>query len=287
MSTVELVLASRDELGEGPVWNADEQALYWVDIMNGIYHRLRPASGEHEIIDVGEKIGVLAFRQSGGLVMATERGFVLFDPVKKTLERIGDPEADKPQTQFNDGAVDRNGRFWAGTLGDPYQNSLYRLDADRSIQCMERGVDVSNGIGWSPDNRVMYYVDSTPAVIYAYDFDLESGAIENRRIFVDRSNQPGVPDGLTVDAAGCIWIAVWDGACIERYDPQGKLMRSVAVPAQFPTSVAFGGPDLDELYITSALCEIPKLERHNFPLAGALFCVKGLAQGIVEPKYSG
>lgn len=287
MNEVELVFQANDELGEGPLWNVAEQCLYWVDIEAKHYHRLQTETGVHEVVDVGEKVGVLAFRAKGGLVLASDCGFAFFDPQEKKLEHIGDPEEEKPQTQFNDGKVDRAGRFWAGTIGDPFQNSLYRLDADGTIHRMESGVDIANGIGWSPDNRVMYFTDSTPGIIYAYDFDLASGDIANRRVFVDRAGRPGVPDGLTVDAEGFVWSAVWDGWCIERYDPRGRLVQSVQLPVQFPTSVAFGGRDLDELYITSALLEIPHAERPTAPQAGGLLRVKGLARGIAEPKFAG
>jgi sugar lactone lactonase YvrE len=285
MIDVELVLAANDELGEGPVWHPNEQVLYWVDIEARRYHRFDPASGEHEVVPVGEKVGVLAFRQQGGLVVASEYGFSFFDPSTRTLERIGDPEKDKPQTQFNDGAVDRLGRFWAGTLGDPFQNSLYRLAADGTITLMDSGFDICNGIGWSPDNRVMYFIDSTPEVVYAYDFELTSGCIANRRIFIDRGGQQGVPDGLTVDAEGFVWIAIWDGSRLERYDPHGKLERTLALPVQFPTSMAFGGANLEDLYITSALYEIPPSERARFPLAGGLFRVRGAGKGLAEPMF--
>jgi sugar lactone lactonase YvrE len=287
VAEIELVLSVNDELGEGPLWNTAEQRLYWVDIESRLFHRLNPLSGEHEIIPVGEKIGALAFRQQGGLVMATDHGFAFFDPQNQRLEHIGDPEADKPHTSFNDGKVDRAGRFWAGTLGNAFQNNLYRLDPDLSIHSMETGVDISNGIGWSPDNRTMYFTDSTPSLIFAYDFDLSTGNITNRRVFVDRGGKPGVPDGLTVDAEGFIWSAVWEGWCVERYDPDGKLERTVKLPVQFPTSVAFGGRDLDELYITSAVMEIPKEKRAGSPDAGGLFRVKGLTSGIEEPLFGG
>jgi len=287
MGEIELVFAAHDVLGEGPRWHPQEQCLYWVDIEEKRYHRLHVATNTHQIFNVGELIGVLAFRSRGGLVMASERGFSFFDPEMQKLEHIGDPESHKPETQFNDGAVDRLGRFWAGTLGDPFKNSLYRLDPDLSIHLMDTGFDISNGMGWSPDNRVMYLTDSTPGMIYAYDYDLATGSITNRREFVNRSGQPGVPDGLTVDAEGFIWSAVWDGGCIERYDPDGKLERRINLPVQYPTSMAFGGQDLDELYITSALYEFPKEERHRYPLDGGLFCIKGLAKGIEVSMFAG
>jgi sugar lactone lactonase YvrE len=287
MSEVELVFDAHDELGEGPLWHPQEQRLYWVDIEAKRYHCLHPATGAHQVVEVGVQVGVLAFRRRGGLVMATDHGFMFYDPETKKLEPIGDPEAGKPETRFNDGAVDRLGRFWAGTLGDPFKNSLYRLDPDLSIYRMDSGVDISNGIGWSPDNRVMYFTDSTPAIIYAYDFDLATGSIANRRVFAERSGQRGVPDGLTVDADGCVWSAVWGDRCIERYDPTGRLERRIELPVQCPTSLAFGGENLDELYITSALYEIPREERPKYPLDGGLLCIKGLARGIAEPEFAG
>ncbi len=287
MPEIELVIAAQDELGEGPLWHTGEQALYWVDIEGRRYHRLDPARGEHTLVAVGVQVGVLAFRRQGGLVLATEQGFGFFDPASRTLTAIGDPEQDKPETRFNDGAVDRRGRFWAGTLGDPFNNNLYRLDPDGAIHHMDTGLDISNGIGWSPDDRVMYLVDSTPSVIYAYDFDLASGGLANRRRFVDRAGRPGVPDGLIVDAEGFIWTAIWGGSCLERYDPAGRLERTVAVPPLYPTSLAFGGADLDVLYVTSARTEIPAAERARFPEAGGLFRLHGAGRGLPEPFFAG
>jgi len=287
MTDIELVYPARDEVGEGPLWHPGEQALYWVDNETNHYHRFEPSTGLHALVDLGEKACVLVYRQRGGLVVATDRGFSFFDPRTGQLEHIGNPEAGKTGAQFNDGKVDRQGRFWAGTLGDPHNNSLYRLDPDRSIHRLDTGFDISNGLGWSPDNRVMYFVDSTPMHIYAYDFDLESGSLANRRVFVDRSAKPGVPDGLTVDAEGFIWVAVWDGACVERYDPAGRLAHKIDLPVRCPTSLAFGGPNLDELYITSALYEIPPAERANHPLDGGLLRVRGAGQGLPEPGYGG
>ncbi len=283
---VELVLAANDELGEGPVWHVDEQALYWVDIDGLRYHRLEPISSRHDVIVVGEKVGSLALCQNECVVLATDRGFSFFDPAENTLTPIGDPEAHKPETRFNDGAVDRAGRFWAGTLGDGKNNNLYRLDPDGTIHRVETGIDISNGIGWSPDNRTMYYVDSMPGLIYAYDFDLASGDITHRRNWVDRSGQRGLPDGLTVDAEGFIWVAIWDGYCLERYDPAGKLERRLTMPVQYPTSMAFGGAALDELYVTSALCEIPVEERRPGAPDGGLFRIRGAGRGLPEPRFA-
>ncbi len=284
---VEMVWAARDELGEGPLWHNGEQAVYWVDIEAGCIHRLETIGGDHQAAAIGEKVGALAFRRGGGLVLATERGLAYFDSTTGALSRIADPEKDKRGTRFNDGAVDRAGRFWAGTLGDRYQNSLYRLDPDGSVRRMDTGFDISNGIGWSPDNKLMYFVDSTPGIIYVYDFDLSGGEIANRRVLINRSERQGVPDGLTVDAAGFIWIAVWGGSCLERYDPRGRLERVISMPVRYPTSMTFGGQNLDELYITSAQYEIPRSQRAKHPLAGNLFRIRGIGKGIAEPMFAG
>lgn len=278
---------SQDLLGEGPLWDVQEQALYWVDILAQRYHILKPATGAHQVIAVGETVGVLALRQQGGFVVATEHGFSYWDPTTRSLTRIGDPEAAKPESRFNDGSIDRAGRFWAGTMGDGANNHLYRLSPDGAIQLMESGITVSNGIGWSPDNRVMYYTDSDPRVIYAYDYDLASGDIANRRVLIDSSDQSGVPDGLTVDSQGFIWSARWDGWRIERYDPQGKLERTIPMPVQRPTSVMFGGADLDVLYITSARMEFSPEELLPQPLAGDLFYLLPGVKGLPETRFAG
>jgi len=275
------------KLGEGPVWNADEQALYWVDIEQGRVHRLHPATGAHDVFDLGLPIGALGFRSSGGLVIATRAGFAFWDLQTQELRFVADPEADRPDARFNDGAVDRQGRFWAGTMGQGPTSSLYRLDPDGSVHRMETGITIANGIGWSPDNRTMYFTDSPLRVIYAYDFDPATGAIENRRPFVHTPDEEGVPDGLVVDSEGFVWSARWGGWKVTRYDPAGKVEREVRLPVQHPTSCTFGGPRLDELYVTSAWTALSEEERGKQPWAGDLFRLRAGVKGLAEPKFLG
>jgi sugar lactone lactonase YvrE len=287
MSAVERVLAVQNKLGEGPVWNADEQALYWVDIEQGRVHRLQPATGAHDVFELGLPVGALGFRASGGLVTATRDGFAFWDPQANDLRFVADPEADRPDARFNDGAVDRQGRFWAGTMGRGPTSSLYRLDPDGSVHRMETGVTIANGIGWSPDNRTMYFTDSLLRAIYAYDFDPATGAIENRRPFVHAPDEEGVPDGLVVDSQGFVWSARWGGWKVTRYDPTGCVEREVRLPVQYPTSCTFGGPQLDELYITSAWTALSEEERGKQPWAGDLFRLRAGVRGLAEPKFLG
>lgn len=287
MSEVEHILAVGSELGEGPLWNVEEQALYWVDIQGNCFHRFRPASGAHEVFDVGLLVSALAFRAAGGLLMATGQGLAFWEPETRALRFVADPEAGKPEARFNDGAVDRQGRFWVGTLSQDPTSSLYRLDADLSLHCMETGTTVSNGIGWSPDDKTMYFTDSRPRLIYAYDFDAATGEIENRRTFVHVPEGEGVPDGLTVDREGFVWSARWGGWKVVRYDPIGQVEREVRLPAQYPTSCTFGGPRLDELYITSAWTALGEAGRKAQPLAGDLFRLPAGVRGFETPKFSG
>ncbi len=284
---VQHVLAIKNQLGEGPVWHPDEQALYWVDILEGCFYRLDPETGQHGRFDIGLPVGCLGFRKDGGLVLATQKGFAFWASEEGSLESIADPEADWPETRFNDGAVDRQGRFWAGTLGREAACGLYRLDPDLSVHTMETGITVCNGIGWSPDNKTMYFTDSALKMIYAYDFDPDTGAIDNRRPFIHTPDEAGVPDGLTVDSEGFIWSARWDGWKVTRYDPQGKMERKVPMPVQRPTSCTFGGPGLDELYITSARVGLGEEALNEQPLAGDLFRLKTDVKGFAEPKFLG
>ena len=287
MGAVEHTLAAQNKLGEGPVWNPDEQALYWVDIEKGCVHRLYPKTGRHDVFDVGLPVGALGFRASGGLVMATRDGFAFWDPETQALRFIADPEPDRPGARFNDGAVDRQGRFWAGTMGQGPTSSLYRLDPDGSVRKMESGITISNGIGWSPDDRTMYFTDSPLRVIYAYDFDPATGAIENRRPFVHTPEEEGVPDGLTVDSEGFIWSARWGGWKVTRYDPTGRVERQIRLPVQCPTSCTFGGPQLDELYVTSAWTALTAADREAQPWAGDLFRLQAGVKGLAEPRFLG
>jgi sugar lactone lactonase YvrE len=265
----------------------EEQALYWVDIQGDCFHRFHPASGVHEVFDVGLLVSALAFRAAGGLLMATGQGLAFWEPETHALQFVADPEAGKPEARFNDGAVDRQGRFWVGTLSQDPTSSLYRLDPDLSIRRMETGLTVSNGIGWSPDDKTMYFTDSRPGLIYAYDFDAATGAIENRRTFAHSSGAEGVPDGLTVDRQGFVWSARWGGWKVVRYDPAGQVEREILLPVQYPTSCTFGGAGLGELYITSAWTALGEAGRKTQPLAGDLFRLSAGVEGFAAPRFLG
>jgi sugar lactone lactonase YvrE len=288
MSDVEHLLAAHSELGEGALWSEDEQLLYWVDIRGKRYSRFNPISGTHEDIVVGTPIGVLALRSSGGLIMAVKEGFAYWNPQTQKLSYVARPEGHAPYMRFNDGAVDPGGRFWAGSMsdaddGERPEGVLYRYDPDGSLHIMETGLHTPNGIGWSPDNRIMYFTDSDVFTIYAYDFDVTTGNITNRRVFVQSPDEGWVPDGLTVDSEGYVWSACWDGAKIIRYAPDGTIERVVQVPALRVTSCVFGGPNLDTLYITSAWTGLSEQQKEQYPLSGDLFRLKTNVRG--QPKY--
>lgn len=291
MATLEHILPSRNKLGEGPVWDANEQVLYWVDIRNNSYARFDPASGLQDVYDVGVPIGVLAVRSRGGLVMATKNGFAFWDPKVRRLEYIKNPEQGKPYMRFNDGEVDSRGRFWAGSMSEADNSQpegvLYRLDPDLSIHVMETGLGISNGLGWSPDDKIMYLTDSAKGTIYAYDFDAETGGITNRRVFVDATNESYDPDGLKIDSQGYVWSACWNGAKVLRYTPEGKLDRTIDVPALRPTSCVFAGSDLTDLYITSSRDALTQGQLEDYPFSGDLFRLRTDVKGLQQHKFLG
>jgi sugar lactone lactonase YvrE len=288
MSDVEHILVAGDELGECPIWSVEEQALYWVDITGDRFHRLRPATGDHEVFDVGVLVSAVGLRDSGGLILATGEGIAFWDPDTQALmHTIASPEASKPDARFNDAAVDRQGRFWVGSLSRDRTGSLYRLDPGGVLHRMDSGFGTSNGIGWSPDSRTMYFTDSSPRTIYAYDFDPATGEIRDRRPFVHTPDEEGVPDGLAVDSEGFVWSARWGGWKITRYDPNGRVERAIQVPIQYPTSCVFGGPQLDRLYITSARTQLNEVQREEQPQAGDLFCLQTDVTGLPPSKFQG
>jgi sugar lactone lactonase YvrE len=287
MYEVEHVLASQAELGEGPVWHPEEQVLYFLDITKGRLHRFDPLSEQHDVTELGLVVGSMGVRTAGGWVMATRKGFALRGSDGQ-MTFIGDPDADENEkVRFNDGKTDPTGRFWAGKMSDTPTNCLYRLDPDGSIHRMESGIGVSNGLGWSPDLTIFYYTDSPAKKIYAYDYDPASGTISSRREFASVPEGGGSPDGLAVDVEGCIWSARWGGWKVMRYAPDGEILAEIAMPVELPTSCAFGGPNLDELYITSAYVAVPAERRAEQPLAGDVFRIRPGVRGLPEPKFGG
>lgn len=288
MFEIEHVLSSQNILGEGPVWNPDEQAIYWVDIEGKTIQRFYPETGKLDLFTLPVAICAFGFREKGGMVVATAEGFAFWDPDSNRFDPIASPEAGKEGARFNDGKVDRQGRFWAGTMTpDGATSSLYRLDPDLTVHKMESGVTISNGVGWSPDNRLMYFVDTMRRVINVYDFDPESGAISNKNVFYRISEDDGVPDGITVDQDGYIWCALCMGWKVIRIAPTGELDTEIKMPVWLPTSCAFGGKDLDELYITTGWVTMSAEQRKEQPYSGDLLRIRTQVKGVVEPKFKG
>jgi sugar lactone lactonase YvrE/DNA-binding IclR family transcriptional regulator len=284
------VVPSNCFLGEGPVWSAAENRLYFVDILAPSVIAADPATGRFETKPMPELVGAVVPRARGGFVGALQGGFKGFAWRGDALETIAAPEAGKPGNRFNDGKCDRRGRFWAGTLAIdavPGEGALYRLDADGRATRMDRGFHVSNGLGWSPDDRRMYFTDSGARRIYLYDFDLARGEIADRRIFVQLPEGGGVPDGLAVDAEGFVWSAHWDGWRVTRYDPDGKVDRVVEMPVPRPTSCCFGGPDLATLFVTSARIRLSARQLADAPLSGGVFALRAGVRGQLDVPFAG
>jgi sugar lactone lactonase YvrE len=293
MTEIENAIKSQSKLGEGPLWSVDEQSLYWVDIHNQRVERFHPASNGHQVFEFNTAVTALGFRAQGGFVAATAHGFAFIQLSSNTLEIFARPESDKPHNRFNDGAVDPQGRFWGGTMyegpetNEPTEGRLYRLDVDGSVHVMETGVTISNGLGWSPDLKTMYFTDTLHRVIYAYDYDAASGAIDHRRVFVDSSSEGGYPDGMTVDSEGGVWSVRWGGWKITRFDPAGKAEREIKLPVECPTSCAFGGEGLTELYITSAWTALTDDQRRQQPMAGDVFRLATNVKGRAPWQFAG
>jgi len=259
LSTVTRVPVPAGTLAEGPFWDGAAGGLYWVDIPAGRVHYLpdghgRPGDG-HLTWDVGQPVGVAVPRASGGLALGVRDGFVGLDPATGQTTELAEVERDRPGNRMNDGGCDRAGRFFAGTKAEddePDAGALYRLDPGGQVTTVLAPVTISNGIGWSPDERLMYYVDSPTRRIDVLDYDPVTGAVSGRRPFATLPESGAVPDGLTVDAEGGVWVALWGGSAVHRYGPDGRLDLVVDIPAQNVTCCAFGGDGLDTLYITTA-----------------------------------
>ena len=292
MPEVEHVLEIRNVIGEGPVWHSQEGLLYWVNFIEQ-YQILRfsPQTRRLEVFETGIPVMALAIRKAGGFLAATAKGIAAWDTKHKTFEPFCDPLAGRAGHRFNDAATDLEGRFWVGTLNDANpkgpDGELFCVRGDGSYELVDRNITVANGIGWSPDRKIMYFTDSFRYAIYAYDFAAESGTISNRRTFVQTSPEGGIPDGLAVDTEGCVWSAYCGGWRVVRYRPDGRVDREYRLPVANPTSCAFGGERLDELYITSANLGLSEKDKAAHPLSGDLFCLKAGVAGMDEPRFAG
>ena len=295
---VDCVLDIRAALGEGAIWSVREQALYWVDIVGGTLNRFDPASGANRHWDMGRPIGCFALKRTGGLVVALADGFHHFDPDGGALTAIHDPEPDKPGNRFNDGTVDHQGRFYAGTMpiAGPSaergpEGTLYRLDADESVTTVRGDLFVVNGLAFSPDGRTAYLSDSYPErqTIWAHDYDPDTAAWTNARVFFDARAVDGRPDGGAVDAEGCYWMAGVGGWQLVRITPAGDVDMIIPMPVEKPTRIAFGGADLGTLYVTTiGSAGITRGSEDKQPQAGSLFAltVPGV-KGVPMPDFDG
>ncbi len=248
----ELIADYNCVVGEGPLWHPDEQAVYWVDIPQGRLFRYDPASGEHSQIFEGPQIGGFTIQDDGSLLLFMERGAIAVLRNGSLDYIIREIPAER-ETRFNDVCADPAGRVFCGTMPAPdHPGSLYRLDPDGALTQVLTGIGISNGIGFAPDRKRMYYTDSPTHNIYIFDYDIATGEISNRRVFVHTGESDGIPDGMTVDAEGYVWSARWDGSSLVRYSPQGEQDRRIWFPARKVSSVIFGGADYTDMYITTA-----------------------------------
>jgi L-arabinonolactonase len=287
MTGVSCVANTADVLGEVPRWHATENALYWIDALKPAIHRYDPASRQVESWTPPEKLGSFAPSAGGGLIIAGRNGFALYDPREGRLERISDPENRAQENILNDGRCDPRGRFWAGSMTKTMKGAtgrLYRVEQGRTEPC-DDGIWVSNGVAWSPDGATMYFADSHVHTIFAYDYDLVRGTIGERRVFVDLSDRPGVPDGASCDAEGYLWTAMFDGGRVARYAPDGRLDRTVPLPVSRPTACAFGGPGLATMYVTTARFRLPPEKIATEAHAGGLLALDVGVAGLPEPMY--
>ena len=291
MNEVELVVDAHAVVGEGPIWDGENKVLYWVDIMGNRLHVYDPATGADVEHDVGQPVGTVVRRASGGLMLAMHHGFAAYDLESRTLDRIADPEEDLPENRFNEGKCDPAGRFWAGTMAIepvPGAGGLYRMDTDLSVHKVFPDITVSNGICWSLDHRTMYYVDSPRFDVRAYDFDMDTGDVHNERILFEIPKATGAPDGMVIDAEGMLWIAHYGGSRVCRWDPGGgSVMQQIDLPVSNVTACAFAGDELDTLYITSASQDMSADDWEREPHAGGLFATRPGVRGIEPFRFKG
>ncbi|SFB29337.1 Sugar lactone lactonase YvrE [Cohnella sp. OV330] len=287
----ELLYDARNTLGEGPWWDSNNGWLHWTDITDKKIHRLEPNAGEHRSVSMMQEVGAFVPARTGGFICAMREGFYRYDPISQAAVPIVELETHLPGNRFNDGKCDAAGRFWAGTMDEKEEGpsgALYCLEADLGCRQVLTDVTISNGLAWSADNRTMYYIDSTTREVVAFDYDLGTGSLSAPRTAVRIGDDEGLPDGMTIDREGMLWIAIWGGGKVVRCNPAtGERLQTVFVAASHVTSCAFGGERLDELYITTARQGLSERQLIDEPNAGGVFRYKTATQGYATEPFGG
>lgn len=289
MEDVKLIVDCKNTLGECPVWSADEQKLYWTDIEEKKIWQLDPGTGKTKTWDMPEKVGSIAFRRKGGLLLAFESGISFYNLRSGEEQRITNLEKQTPNTRLNDGRCDRQGRFIVGGYDETAQDraGVYQLGATLNVRELFRGVSSANSICFSLDGRRMYFADTPEGKIVYFEYDIHTGTPSSPEAFCTFEKQPGMPDGSIIDAEDCLWNAQWNGSRVVRYTPEGNIDRVIEMPCMNPTCVAFGGENLDTLFITSARFKLTRQQLRKQPISGGLFAVKPGVKGIEESSFSG
>lgn len=270
------IVSCQDTLGESPLWDYRRNALFWVDIENGLIHSYKPESKNIETYQFGEKVGCIAMHESGGFILATELGLNYWSPYSGCKKEFLPIKHSHKESMFNDGKVDPLGRFWIGSKGPKGSSKLWMVQENKLIEKIS-DLTISNGLDWSVDKGVFYHTDSGDNAIYRYDIDLQTTTLSNRQTFF--RPKKGTPDGLTIDSDGNIWTAIWDGWQVLQLNPAGEVLSEISMPVQRPTSITFGGQDLRQLFISSASEGLTESERLEQPYAGDLF--------VIEPGVTG
>ena len=286
----ELLFEAEAILGEGPVWCARRNRLFWVDILGQTINAFNPETLENQVFKVGQDVGAIVPRGSGGFILAVRDGFAHFESETGDFNLI--IRQKRAGFRFNDGKCDPAGRFWAGTIADESKKatgSLYCLDTDLSIHNMIPEVRISNGLVWSLDLKKFYYIDTPTHQVVVYDYDMETGAIDNCQVAIKIDARMGMPDGMTIDEEGMVYIALWNGGAVARFDPNsGILLDKFSVPhARLVTSCTIGGADLDELYITTARAGLTEEDLEKQKFAGSLFKRKIDVRGVPAFEFKG
>lgn len=273
------------KLGEAAIWDIDNQKLYWVDIEGRSFNIFDPASGENRFYQTGKRIGTVVPINADTVLVALEDGIATIDIQKASIDYVLKTDIHKVNNQrFNDGKCDPRGRFWVGTLsmdGVAQKSSLFCINKDFNLSEKLTGISISNGIAWSIDGSLMYYIDTPTSEVIQFDYDLESGTIGNRKTIIKIAKEDGYPDGMTIDSQGMLWVALWDGFGVIQIDPSnGNILRKINLPVPKVTSCAFGGPDLDQLYITTASVEMTEEELIKYPLSGSVFTANVKVTGL-------